>query len=142
MYKLKNSKKVIIITLIIATILSFLTGIVTYKITLNSNYKENNKKSLVVGNYSLQYGMYKGFNIEYEWDEQTQKKIESSKQEIILKLNSDGTYELTGEKHKFLVSGSFIIVPDFNNMAMFEVIGNNKIVYQVDSGVEMTYSNK
>lgn len=139
--------KSIIITLVVATVLSVFTGFITYKITMNykikqNNFEESNKvlKSLKIGDYSLQFGTYRGYNIEYDWDEKSQKMVEKGRNELILKLNSDNTYELSGDKHKFSVVGSDIVVPDFNNNIMLRVIGNNKIMLQVGTGVEMTYS--
>lgn len=142
MSKLKDTKKIIIITFVVAIILSFITGFVTYKITLNNNSKEKNKNYLVVGGYSLQFGTYKGYNIEYEWDDRNEKMVEGNKKEFILKLNSDNTYELNGEKYKFSIDGSYIKTLEFNNGIGFKAIENNKIEYQVGSGIVMTYSNK
>ena len=153
--ELKDSKTIIIITLIAAIVLAGVIGFATYKITLNNKGGTENKKSnatsskkddtanfLKVGNYTLQYGTYKGYSIEYDWDDEKGTMIESSKKEMILKLNSDNTYELSGEKHKFSVVGSNIIVPEFNNTTMLKVTGNNKLELQVGAGVEMTYSNE
>ena len=151
---MKDSKKVIIIALIIAIILAVAIGFVTYKMTLNNkggtenkqNNVTNSKKndttnSLKVGNYTLQYGIYKGYSIEYNWDDEKGEVVESGKTELILKLNSDNTYELGEEKYKFSVVGLNIIVPEFNNTAMFKAIGNNKIELLAAEGIEMTYSN-
>lgn len=144
---MKSDKKIIIITLVLATILAFITGFVTYKITINNKNNQSDSlnpnksaKFLNVGEFSLQYGVYKGYNIEYDWDDKSQKMVEISKNELTLKLNSDNTYELSGEKHKFSVVGLDIVVPDFNNNIMMKVIGNNKIVLQVGAGIEMIYN--
>lgn len=141
-----QNKKNIIIILVIANILAFITGFITYKITINSKANQNNStvstkssKTLKVGDYLLEFGTYKGYNIEYDWDEKNQQKIEKSRNELILKLNSDKTYELSGEKHKFQVIDSEIIVPDLNNNAILKVVANNKIILQVGSGIEMVY---
>lgn len=136
--------KTIIITIAVGTVLAFISGFVTYQITINNQNNSVNlnksSKSLKVGDYSLQFGTYKGYNIEYDWDDKSQKMIEKSRNELILKLNSNNTYELSGEKHKFSVVGLDIIVPDFNNNTMIKVVGNNKIMLQIGSGIEMTYS--
>lgn len=143
---MNKDKKIIIITLIIAIVLSFVSGFVTYTITINNkanhrvSKKDNKENMLKVQEYFLQYGTYKGENIEYEWDDKTEKMKETSKKEIILKLNSDNTYELSGEKHKFSIVDKDIIVPDFDNSVMFKVTGNNELLMQVGSGIMLSYS--
>lgn len=105
-------------------------------ISLTSKFSEN---CLVVGNYSLNYGTYKGYNIEHAWDNKSGKVVETSKKEVILKLNPNNTYVLGGTKYKFSINGSNLEIPKFNNIPMIKVVGNNKILLQVGSGIELTY---
>lgn len=159
-FDLKNTKIVIIVTLVVALVLAFVAGLITYNLTIDDEAPTKKSKgvdvtiktgkkdgtdkaeSLKVGDYTLSYGTYTGVNIEYDWDDEAGKMVETSRTEITLKLNSDNTYELSGEKHSYTLVGKDIVVPDFNNSIMFRPIGNDKIELQVGAGVDLTYSGK
>lgn len=137
---MNDSKKIITITIIIGIVLSFIAGFIVYNITLNGKSNPNDSSvttsCLKAGNYTLQYGIYKGNNIEYEWDENTNQMIQVSQNEVVLKLNSDNTFEFEGKKYNFIIK-DLNIVTEMNDMIKFEITGNNEINYLVGSGVKL-----
>lgn len=94
--------------------------------------EETQKKAsegLKVGNYTLKYGTYVGYDIQYDPSGETKEKI-------TMKLNANGTYTYNGSSGTYTVKSNQII--GTNGMPM-TVTGNNKIEIQVGAGITMTY---
>lgn len=109
-----------------------------------NNQVETNATSETVkaGEYTLHYGTYKGLTTEYDVNEETGESVKVHGNELVVKLNSDNTYEMDNDKHKYEIVGTDIISPDYNNAVMFKVLGNDKILFEVGAGVELTYQGK
>ncbi len=91
--------------------------------------EEEAKKGLKVGNYTLKYGTYVGYDIQYDPSGETKEKI-------TMKINSNGTYTYNGANGTYTVKSNQII--GTNGMPM-TVTGNNKLEIQVGAGITMTY---
>lgn len=136
---MKVNKTIIAVTLVIATALAVVTGMATYRLTTLYRNIEPDMGGLSAGDCSLRFGTYIGYSVEYYWDDESEQMTEGGKTELILKLNPDNTYELSGETHKFTVVGSEIIVPEFGNTAMFRIVGDNRLELLAGAGVEFSY---
>ena len=95
------------------------------------NKDENPKISnvLKVGDYTLQYGQYKGVEEEYNADTQTLEK-----KEIILNLSK---YKINDEFYE--IKGMSLYI---NGYEMYKVIANDKIKLLVGEGVDFEYERK
>lgn len=95
------------------------------------NKDENPKISnvLKVGDYTLQYGQYKGVEEEYNADTQTLEK-----KEIILNLSKN---KINDEFYE--VKGMSLYI---NGYEMYKVIANDKIKLLAGEGVDFEYERK
>ena len=95
------------------------------------NKDENPKISnvLKVGDYTLQYGQYKGIEEEYNADTQTLEK-----KEIILNLSKN---KINDEFYE--VKGMSLYI---NSYEMYKVIANDKIKLLAGEGVDFEYERK
>ena len=129
----KKEILIIIITAIIVTILSFIItySIINKDITLdNSTKTTSNKEVLEVGNYTLNYGIYKGKELDYNQD-----TYQIEEKEIILKLTKDKIISNNTEE-SYIVKVNEIYI---NNYPIYRVTANNKFILLAGEGVEFVY---
>lgn len=96
----------------------------------NSNDIQNSTDELVIGKYKLNLGKYEGTYEEYDPDTQ---KTKSQSIELILEKDS---FSIEGQKNKFEIDSEKYLN---SNGLIIEVIGDNKLLYQVGSGVELKF---
>ena len=122
------SKKEFLILIIVFISVIVISALSIYFIF---NKDENPKISnvLKVGDYTLQYGQYKGVEEEYNADTQTLEK-----KEIILNLSKN---KINDEFYE--VKGMSLYI---NGYEMYKVIANDKIKLLVGEGVDFEYERK
>ena len=122
------SKKEFLILIIVFISVIAISALSIYFI-FNKDESPKISNVLKVGDYTLQYGQYKGIEEEYNADTQTLEK-----KEIILNLSknkiNDEFYEIKGM--------SLYI----NGCEMYKVIANDKIKLLVGAGVDFEYERK
>lgn len=122
------SKKEFLILIIVFISVIVISALSIYFIF---NKDENPKISnvLKVGDYTLQYGQYKGVEEEYNADTQTLEK-----KEIILNLSKN---KINDEFYE--VKGMSLYI---NGYEMYKVIANDKIKLLAGEGVDFEYERK
>ena len=115
-------KKEILLISLIGLVIFLLSIIVTYNLISNDNKSDNSNK-IIVGNYSLDIGTYKGEEVEYD-----------SRKEVFLELSRD---KINSED--YIIKGNKFYV---NNQEMYEVIADNKILLLAGGGIEYEYIKK
>lgn len=122
------SKKEFLILIIVFISVIAISALLIYFIF---NKDENPKISnvLKVGDYTLQYGQYKGIEEEYNADTQTLEK-----KEIILNLSKN---KINDEFYE--VKGMSLYI---NGYEMYKVIANDKIKLLAAKGVDFEYERK
>ena len=121
------SKKQIIILIVVFFSVIFISTISMYFL-FNSNRNNRTKidNVLKVGTYTLNYGQYKGYEEEYNYDTETVEK-----KEITLNLSKT---EINNQTYE--VKGTALYV---NGYEMYQVVANNKIRLLAGSGVDFEY---
>lgn len=122
------SKKEFLILIIVFISVIVISALSIYFIF---NKDENPKISnvLKVGDYTLQYGQYKGIEEEYNADTQTLEK-----KEIILNLSKN---KINDEFYE--VKGMSLYI---NGYEMYKVIANDKIKLLAGEGVDFEYERE
>ena len=123
-----TSKKEFLILIIVFISVIVISALSIYFIF---NKDENPKISnvLKVGDYTLQYGQYKGVEEEYNADTQTLEK-----KEIILNLSKN---KINDEFYE--VKGMSLYI---NGYEMYKVIANDKIKLLAGEGVDFEYERE
>lgn len=128
------SKKEFLILIIVFISVIVISALSIYFI-FNKNHDKNNDESskissvLKVGDYTLQYGHYKGIEEEYNADTQTLEK-----KEIILNLSKN---KINDEFYE--VKGMSLYI---NGYEMYKVIANDKIKLLAGEGVDFEYERE
>ena len=121
-----NKKQIIILIVVFLSVI-FISAI-SMNFLFNNNHNQSTKTSnvLKVGEYTLNYGQYKGYEEEYNYDTETTEKKEITLNLSKSKIN-DQTYEVKGTR---LYVGGY---------EMYQVVANNKIRLLAGSGVDFEY---
>ncbi len=90
---------------------------------------EEEAKELKVGNYTIKYGTYIGYETLYD-----PSGNETVKHTVIIK--QDGTITHNGNSGKYTVSGNYI---KGNSGMPFKVTGNNQFTLEASEGINFTY---
>lgn len=124
------NRRQILLLIIVFLVVVLISALVVYGI-LNKKPGANTKdsKTLTVGEYTLKYGRYKGFEEEYNTDTETVEK-----KAITVNLAKDKINDTFYE-----VRGMSLYV---NGYEMYTVIANNKLRLLAGSGVELEYEGK
>ena len=122
------NKKQILITVIGGVVIFIVSFLLTYFISSNVGKSESN--NLRVGSYTLEYGIYKGVEQDYDAD-----KGKAVKKEIKIVLSKDKITTNNISKKYEVKSGSIFV----DNVEMYKVTANNKFVLLAGSGVEFVY---
>ena len=91
--------------------------------------EEEANKGLKVGNYTLKYGTYVGYETLYD-----PSGNETVKHTVI--INQDGTLTYNGNTSKYTISGNYI---KGNSGMPFQVTGDNQFTLEAGGGVKFTY---
>ena len=89
--------------------------------------KDNTKINIIkTDKYTLEYGNYKGFEIDYDYAKQKayQKEVHA--------ILSKNKITINGISEKFKVKGNKLYI---NKTEMYEVIGNNKLLMLAGGGI-------
>ena len=124
-----NRKQIIILIVVFLSVI-LISAVSVYLIRSDNHnrvLKVNN--GLKVGEYTLNYGVYKGIEKEYNADTDT---IEDKEITLVLSKNkvNDAFYQ---------VKGMSLYV---NNYEMYKVVANNKIKLLAGEGVDFEYEGK
>ena len=122
------SKKEFLILIIVFISVIAISALSIYFI-FNKDESPKISNVLKVGDYTLQYGQYKGVEEEYNADTQTLEK-----KEIILNLSKN---KINDEFYE--VKGMSLYI---NGYEMYKVIANDKIKLLVGEGVDFEYERK
>lgn len=95
----------------------------------NKKAEEEANKGLKVGNYTLKYGTYVGYETLYD-----PSGNETVKHTVV--INQDGTLTYNGNTSKYTVSGNYI---KGNSGMPFQVTGDNQFTLEAGGGVKFTY---
>lgn len=135
------NKKEIIIIIVIGLLAILLSFFIVYSLKSKTEQpdtpvKKTEKKKtqntdgdLVVGDYSLKFGTYKGMEEEYDPDTEKVKKTE-----VILEINKDELI-YNGEASSYEIKGNYI----YAGQIMYEVTDNNVLVLQAGAGIKFKY---
>lgn len=91
--------------------------------------KEEANKGLKVGNYTLKYGTYVGYETLYD-----PSGNETVKHTVV--INQDGTLTYNGNTSKYTISGNYI---KGNSGMPFQVTGDSQFTLEAGGGVKFTY---
>ena len=97
--------------------------------TTNNETSQNSSNILKVGNYTIKYGTYVGYETLYD-----PSGNETVKHTVV--INQDGTLTYNGNTSKYTVSGNYI---KGNSGMPFQVTGNNQFTLEAGGGVNFTY---
>lgn len=122
------SKKEFLILIIVFISVIAISALSIYFI-FNKDESPKISNVLKVGDYTLQYGQYKGIEEEYNADTQTLEK-----KEIILNLSKN---KINDEFYE--VKGMSLYI---NGYEMYKVIANDKIKLLAGEGVDFEYERK
>ena len=122
------SKKEFLILIIVFISVIVISALSIYFI-FNKDESSKISNVLKVGDYTLQYGQYKGIEEEYNADTQTLEK-----KEIILNLSKN---KINDEFYE--VKGMSLYI---NGYEMYKVIANDKIKLLAGEGVDFEYERK
>ena len=122
------SKKEFLILIIVFISVIAISALSIYFI-FNKDESPKISNVLKVGDYTLQYGQYKGVEEEYNADTQTLEK-----KEIILNLSKN---KINDEFYE--VKGMSLYI---NGYEMYKVIANDKIKLLAGEGVDFEYERK
>ena len=122
------SKKEFLILIIVFISVIAISALSIYFI-FNKDESPKISNVLKVGDYTLQYGQYKGIEEEYNADTQTLEK-----KEIILNLSKN---KINDEFYE--VKGMSLYI---NGYEMYKVIANDKIKLLAGKGVDFEYERK
>lgn len=122
------SKKEFLILIIVFLSVIAISALSIYFI-FNKDESSKISNVLKVGDYTLQYGQYKGIEEEYNADTQTLEK-----KEIILNLSKN---KINDEFYE--VKGMSLYI---NGYEMYKVITNDKIKLLAGEGVDFEYERK
>lgn len=122
------SKKEFLILIIVFISVIVISALSIYFI-FNKDESPKISNVLKVGDYTLQYGQYKGIEEEYNADTQTLEK-----KEIILNLSKN---KINDEFYE--VKGMSLYI---NGYEMYKVIANDKIKLLAGEGVEFEYERE
>ena len=122
------SKKEFLILIIVFISVIAISALSIYFI-FNKDESPKISNVLKVGDYTLQYGQYKGIEEEYNADTQTVEK-----KEIILNLSKN---KINDEFYE--VKGMSLYI---NGYEMYKVIANDKIKLLAGEGVDFEYERK
>ena len=122
------SKKEILVLIIVILSVIIISSLSIYFI-FNKDENPKIRNVLKVGDYTLQYGQYKGVEEEYNADTQTLEK-----KEIILNLSKN---KINDEFYE--VKGMSLYI---NGYEMYKVIANDKIKLLAGEGVDFEYERK
>ena len=124
-----NIKKVIILIVIFILTLLFSSLLSYFILNHDKMIKPQSNNTITIGNYSLKYGNYVGYEEEYDYDND---KVEKKKKTILFtkdKINNDA-YKINGNKLQV------------NGFDLYEVVANNKFILLAGEGVEFNYEEK
>ena len=115
-------------------------GIIAFAITIgviyfmtnknDSGNKKGTKTEIVVGNYKLKYGKYKGVSEEYDPDS------DKMNQETLYIEITDTMLKSGDHNETYTIKGNKIVT---SNNIEYEVTANNKLVLLAGGGVEFNY---